>query len=50
MPIWVKFFGIPVEYCTTEGLSHVASFLDVLLYDDEPTMNVTRMNLCSYDY
>lgn len=43
--VGVKSFAIPVEYWTTEGLSHIASYLGVPLYADEPTMKVTRISV-----
>lgn len=38
IPLWVKLYGIPLEYWSNIGFSHIASFLGVPLYADEPAL------------
>ena len=43
LPVWVQFFGIPLELWTTEGLSHIASAVGVPLFADSMTKQGTRL-------
>ncbi|CAL5342251.1 unnamed protein product [Camellia sinensis] len=42
-PIWVKFFNVPLELWTEEGLSFVASVIGKPLFLDEPTRLKSRL-------
>ena len=43
IPVWVQFSGIPLEYWSAEGLSHIASAVGVPLYADAQTEQGTRL-------
>ncbi|XP_031264168.1 uncharacterized protein LOC116122468 [Pistacia vera] len=43
VPIWVKFYGIPLELWTPKGLSHIASVIGTPLYMDNITESGERL-------
>ncbi|XP_031260596.1 uncharacterized protein LOC116118762 [Pistacia vera] len=44
VPIWAKFHGVPLEYWTPKGLSHIASVVGVPLYMDIITKYGARLD------
>ncbi|KAK3193373.1 hypothetical protein Dsin_024683 [Dipteronia sinensis] len=44
VPVWVKFFNIPYEYWTKDGLSYVASVVGKALYADSLTETTKRIS------
>ena len=44
VPVWVKFFNIPHEYWTEEGLSYIASAVGKPLYADSLTESMKRIS------
>ena len=43
IPVWVQFFGVPLEFWTAESLSHIASAVGSPLYADAQTEQCTRL-------
>ena len=44
IPIWVKFYNIPLEYWTSTGLGYIASTVGIPLHLDSPTENQTKLS------
>ena len=44
IPIWVKFFNIPLEYWTSTSLGHIASTVGIPLHLDTLTENQSRLS------
>ena len=44
LPIWVKFFNIPLEYWTVTSLGYIASVVGIPLHLDTPTENHSRLS------
>ena len=44
LPIWVKFFNIPLEYWTGTSLGYIASVVGLPLHLDTPTKNHSRLS------
>ncbi|XP_059669015.1 uncharacterized protein LOC132314132 [Cornus florida] len=43
IPTWIKFFNIPLNYWTTNGLSYIASSVGEPLYADQATEDRTKL-------
>ncbi|CAL5443148.1 unnamed protein product [Camellia sinensis] len=43
VPLWVKFYNVPLELWSEEGLGYIASILGTPLYLDEPTFKRSRL-------
>ncbi|XP_028073153.1 uncharacterized protein LOC114275333 [Camellia sinensis] len=43
VPVWVKFFNVPMEYWDSDGLSRIASGVGVPLFTDHLTVKGTRV-------
>ena len=44
LPIWVKFFNIPLEYWTVTSLGYIASAFGIPLFLDTLTENLSRLS------
>ena len=44
LPIWVKFFNIPLEYWTATSLGYIASAVGIPLHLDTLTANHSRLS------
>ena len=44
IPVWVQLSGIPLEYWSAEGLSHIASAVGIPLYADAATEDCFRVS------
>ena len=44
IPIWVKFYNVPLEYWTSTSLGHIASTVGIPLYMDSLTENQTKLS------
>lgn len=44
IPVWVKFYNIPLEYWDEDGLSRIASAVGVPLFMDQPTSSGSRIS------
>ena len=44
VPIWVKFYNIPLEYWTSTGLGYIASTVGIPLHLDALTENQTKLS------
>lgn len=44
VPVWVKFFGVPLHMWNSDGLSLIASYLGIPLLADDCTINQTRLS------
>ena len=44
LPIWVKFFNLPLEYWTSTSLGYIASVVGCPLHLDNPTKNHSRLS------
>lgn len=43
IPLWVRLYGVPLEYWTAQGLSHLASAVGRPLYTDKMTASRRRI-------
>ena len=43
VPVWMKFFNVPLELWTNEGLGYIASAFGTPLYLDEHTFKRSRI-------
>ena len=48
IPIWVKFYNIPLEYWTNTCLGYIASAVGKPLHMDSLTENRTRLSFARY--